>query len=61
VQHADQIILLENGRIVERGTHGALLEQGGRYARLHARQLAVAERTRALELDPALGGETEGG
>ncbi len=32
VRHADQIVVLDRGRIVERGTHRALLERGGHYA-----------------------------
>ncbi|HVS10838.1 MAG TPA: ABC transporter ATP-binding protein, partial [Planctomycetota bacterium] len=32
VQEADQILFLDAGRIVERGTHAELLESGGRYA-----------------------------
>lgn len=34
VQHADEIIVMDAGRIVERGTHFALLEQDGVYKRL---------------------------
>ena len=34
IQHADQIIVLDRGRIVERGTHGELLERGGAYRKL---------------------------
>ncbi|MBN1964591.1 MAG: ABC transporter ATP-binding protein, partial [Anaerolineae bacterium] len=34
VMHADQIIMLERGRIVERGTHDELVRLGGRYANL---------------------------
>lgn len=32
VRNADRIIVVENGRIVQQGTHEQLLEQGGRYA-----------------------------
>lgn len=34
VRHADQILVLDRGRIVERGRHAELLEAGGLYARL---------------------------
>jgi ATP-binding cassette subfamily B protein len=37
VRDADQIVVLDHGRIVERGTHEGLLEAGGRYAALAAR------------------------
>ena len=41
VRDADQIIVLDRGRIVERGTHVELLATGGRYAALVARDSAV--------------------
>src|SRR6202051_111845 len=43
VQHADQIVVLRDGQIVERGTHAQLLEQGGYYADLYQKQLLEEE------------------
>jgi ATP-binding cassette subfamily B protein len=43
IRDADQIVVLDRGRIVERGTHEELLELGGRYSELVARD---------AELDP---------
>jgi ATP-binding cassette subfamily B multidrug efflux pump len=34
----DRLVVLDQGRIVEQGTHGQLLAHGGHYARLWARQ-----------------------
>ena len=38
IADADRIVVLEKGKIVEQGTHDALLEAGGRYAQLWHRQ-----------------------
>ena len=38
IERADRIVALEAGRVVEQGSHAALLAHGGLYARLHALQ-----------------------
>ncbi|MEY7974294.1 ABC transporter ATP-binding protein [Saccharomonospora xinjiangensis] len=47
VRAADQILVVEEGRITERGTHRELLALGGRYAELHDTQFATDERSAA--------------
>jgi len=49
---ADEIIVLDQGRIVERGTHGALLAKGGLYASMWNRQReAEAAREKLAQID----------
>ena len=57
VVHADNIIVLDRGRIVERGTHAQLLRQGGLYAGMWERQRQADEAREILA--SALGEEAE--
>jgi subfamily B ATP-binding cassette protein MsbA len=65
IRSADQILVLDEGRIVERGTHEELLALGGRYRQLHDRQYRF-ERDRFINpgeeftAEPAAGVPTEG-
>ena len=40
VRDADQILVVDGGTVVERGTHDELIAICGRYAELHARQFS---------------------
>ena len=41
IAYADKIYVLENGRVIEEGSHNALLERNGKYARLYELQFHV--------------------
>lgn len=43
VKHADHIIVLDDGKLVEQGTHESLLAAGGLYADMYERQLLEEE------------------
>jgi len=51
---ADQILVLQNGRIVERGTHAQLLDAQGEYARMWALQQQQKQAEEVLEKSAAL-------
>ncbi|MFJ1566009.1 ABC transporter ATP-binding protein [Streptomyces erythrochromogenes] len=53
VQAADLILVVEEGRIVERGTHTELLAMGGRYEELYRTQFAAADTPAGTESDGA--------
>jgi ABC-type multidrug transport system fused ATPase/permease subunit len=48
VRHADQILVLHRGRIVERGRHEELMAAGGRYHRMYTVQAKLTESGLAL-------------
>ncbi|TDM15665.1 ABC transporter ATP-binding protein [Macrococcus bovicus] len=43
IKNADQIIVLDKGRIIERGTHRTLLQSGGQYAKMYQLQSANSQ------------------
>ncbi len=43
MRDADHIVVLDEGRIAERGDHHTLVASGGFYAQLHERQQLAAE------------------
>jgi subfamily B ATP-binding cassette protein MsbA len=43
IEHADQVLVMDEGRLVEQGTHAELLARGGDYARLHRLQFRDAD------------------
>ena len=56
LMHADRILFLEDGEIVERGTHAELLALGGRYRALHDLQLTPTEALGMMREQVEIGG-----
>jgi ATP-binding cassette subfamily B protein len=56
ILRADQILVYERGRIVERGTHRELLAHGGLYSRLYHEQFEATQPPAAESLEPAAAG-----
>ena len=70
IVHADQILVLKEGRIVERGRHAELLERGAVYAAMWRQQSETTERRSRRSPDrrpregaapPTAGGAAAGG
>ncbi len=51
IEKADLILVMDQGQIVERGTHAELLAQNGYYARLHAKQFEDGDESVVAELN----------
>lgn len=55
VRAADVILVVEDGRIAERGTHSELLARGGRYAELYRTQFGTTDRRNCVPRGPHQG------
>ena len=53
VRNADLIIVLDRGRIVEKGTHDELMKRGGLYQRLYEMQFVNEEMSLSGEINSA--------
>ena len=49
IRHADRILVLDGGEIVERGNHAELMLQDGLYARFYRQQMDIGDELRPLD------------
>ena len=58
IRNADQILVIDKGKLVQRGTHDQLMEQGGQYGKLWERRMKARgwkiSRGPAAESEPSL-------
>jgi ATP-binding cassette subfamily B multidrug efflux pump len=54
LEHADEILVLERGRVIERGRHAELLALGGTYAAAHEHQREQAREESETSTDPGV-------
>jgi ATP-binding cassette subfamily B protein len=59
IKNADQIVVLERGRIIERGTHETLLRNAGPYSQLYDLQLREQEEFENQMLEPSVDTQSE--
>jgi ABC-type multidrug transport system fused ATPase/permease subunit len=52
IRHADLILVLDRGAIVERGNHAALVRQDGLYARFYRQQMDIGDELRHMDARP---------
>jgi len=56
IRHADQVLVLDHGRVAERGTHRELIARGGKYAHMYRRFASVRSDGPAMAVnEPAAG------
>jgi ATP-binding cassette subfamily B protein len=59
IRHADQVLVLDGGRVVERGTHAELVAASGLYAQMHRRLAAASAPAPANDDDARAGDQRE--